>query len=122
MKWVGGSFGAALALAVFVAPAGAVDDTLKMALEEYGSAAGKISASVPFCGGPAEEVEYFERQVKQLAEKAGAGPIEWSVIQASLEKARDKAEIGKHHCTDDGGRALATDLLEKQKALQAALN
>ncbi|WP_339851676.1 hypothetical protein [uncultured Nisaea sp.] len=122
MKLVVGSLGAALALAVFVAPAGAADDTLKTALQAYGSAAGKISASVPFCGGPAEEVDYFERQVKELAEKAGADPIEWSVIQASMEKARDQAEIGNHHCTEDGGRALATDLLEKQKALQAALN
>ena len=122
MKRFVGSLGAVLALTVFVAPAGAADDTLKMALEGYGSAAGKISASVPYCGGPAEEVAYFETQVKQLAEKAGAGPVEWSIIQASMEKARDKAEIGNHHCTEDGGRALATDLLEKQKALQAALN
>ena len=94
MNRVVGSLGVALALAVFVAPAGAADDTF----------------------------DYFERQVKELAEKAGADPIEWSVIQASMEKARDQAEIGNHHCTEDGGRALATDLLEKQKALQAALN
>lgn len=113
---------AAAVVLVGAAPANAADDALKAALLDYGSAAGKIAASVPFCGGPVEEIEYFERQVKQLAEKAGAGPIEWSIIKASMDKARDAAEIGKHHCTEDGGRNLATSLLEKQKALQAALN
>ncbi|MEQ8332958.1 hypothetical protein [Nisaea sp.] len=93
----------------------------KAALADYGSAAGKIAASVPFCGGPDEELAYFLKQAKELAEKAGAGPVEWSIIETALEKARDTAEIGNHHCTEDGGRALATDLLESQKALQAAL-
>ncbi|WP_193170337.1 hypothetical protein [Nisaea nitritireducens] len=122
MNRAGFILGAILAGGVFSAPATAAEDTLKNALTAYGSAAGKIAASVPFCGGPAEEVDYFERQVKELAEKAGAGPVEWSIIQAALEKARDAAEIQNHHCSEDGGRALATDLLEKQKALQAALN
>ena len=121
MKTAGLMLSAALAAAVFAAPAGAADDTVKAALAAYGSAAGKIAASVPFCGGPDEEVTYFLKQAKELAEKAGAGPVEWSIIKSSLEKARGAAEIGNHHCTEDGGRALATDLLESQKALQAAL-
>jgi len=121
MKTAGLILAATLAITVIAAPAGAADDTVKTALAAYGSAAGKIAASVPFCGGPDEEVAYFLKQAKQLAEKAGAGPVEWSIIKASLEKARDAAEIGNHHCTEDGGRALATELLESQKALQAAL-
>lgn len=121
MKTSGLMLAATLAAGILAAPAGAVDDTVKTALVAYGSAAGKIAASVPFCGGPDKEVTYFLKQAKELAEKAGAGPVEWSIIKASLDKARDAAEIGNHHCTEDGGRALATDLLDSQKALQTAL-
>jgi hypothetical protein len=122
MKGLGLMLSAALAIAAFSAPAGAADETLKQALEDYGSAAGTIAASVPYCGGPDKELAYFIAQVKQLAEKAGAGPLEWAAIAIAMQKSSAAAEIENHHCTEDGGRSLATDLLDKQKALQAALN
>lgn len=122
MKCLGLTLSAVLAGAAFAMPAGAADEALKKALDDYGSAAGKIAASVPFCGGPEKELAYFIAQVKQLAEKAGAGPLEWAAIAIAMQKSSAAAEIENHHCTEDGGRSLATDLLEKQKALQAALN
>ncbi|MEP3112375.1 hypothetical protein [Nisaea sp.] len=122
MKGLGLMLSVTLAVAAFSAPADAADEVLKKALDDYGSAAGKIAASVPFCGGPDKELAYFIAQVKQLAEKAGAGPVEWASIAIAMQKSSAAAEIGNHHCTEDGGRSLATDLLEKQKALQAALN
>ena len=111
-----------LAAALFATPACAADEALQKALDDYGRAAGKIAASVPFCGGPEEELSYFITQVKQLAEKAGAGPVEWAAIVIAMEKSSAAAKIENHHCTEDGGRSLATDLLEKQKALRAALD
>ena len=90
--------------------------------DDYGRVAGTIAASVPFCGGPEEELSYFITQVKQLAEKAGAGPVEWAAIAIAMEKSSAAAKIENHHCTEDGGRSLATDLLGKQKALRAALD
>lgn len=106
----------------FAVPAGAADDALKTAIAEYGAIAGKIEASVSFCGGPKEEEEFFVRQVRELAEKVGAGPVEWAAIRTAMQKAKTSADLTNHDCTDDGGRELATELLVKQRALQAALN
>ena len=113
---------ALLAAALFATPVCAADEALQKALDDYGRVAGTIAASVPFCGGPEEELSYFVTQVKQLAEKAGAGPVEWAAIAIAMQKSSAAAKIENHHCTEDGGRSLATDLLGKQKALRAALD
>ncbi len=44
------------------------------------------------------------------------------VVAAFSASAGAATEIGYYHGSEDGGRSLATDLLEKQKALQTALN
>ncbi|UUX50463.1 hypothetical protein NUH88_01950 [Nisaea acidiphila] len=105
-----------------VSPADAADKKLQEAIAAYGAAAGRIEASVPFCGGPKEEAEFFVRQAKELAEKAGAGPVEWAAIRAAMEKAKAGASFTNYDCSENGGRELATELMAQQRALQAALN
>jgi len=100
----------------------AADGALQKAIAEFGAAAGRIEASVPFCGGPPEEAEYFVEQVKGLATKAGAGPVEWAAIRVAMQKAKAGASFTGHDCTDDGARAMVTEMLAKQQAFQAALN
>lgn len=112
-----------IAVLLLAAPqAFAADEALKKALNDYGAAAGKIEASVPFCGGPPEEAESFAIRARKRAEEYGAGPLEWAVIRAAMQKAKEAASLTNRDCTDTGGRELATELLTAQRALQAALN
>ncbi|MBO6559954.1 MAG: hypothetical protein JJ959_05430 [Nisaea sp.] len=100
----------------------AADAALQKAIAEFGAAAGRIEASVPFCGGPPEEAEYFVEQIKGLSTKAGAGPVEWAAIRAAMQKAKSGAAFTGYDCTDEGARAMVTEMLLKQQALATALN
>ncbi|WP_193180007.1 hypothetical protein [Nisaea sediminum] len=104
-----------------VTDAQAADAALQKAIAEFGAAAGRIEASVPFCGGPPEEAEYFVEQIEGLSTKAGAGPLEWAAIRAAMQKAKSGAAFTGYDCTDEGARAMVTEMLLKQQALGAAL-
>ena len=112
-----------LAIAGLSAPgAQAADAALQKAIAEFGAAAGRIEASVPFCGGTPKDVEYFVEQVKGLATKVGAGPVEWTAIRAAMLKGKAGQSFTGYDCTDEGGRRMVTDMLEKRQAFAAALN
>ncbi|WP_420404688.1 hypothetical protein [Nisaea sp.] len=112
-----------LAVTVVAAQAAdAADAELQKAIADFGAAAGRIEASVPFCGGPPEEAEYFVEQVKGLATKAGAGPVEWAAIRSAMQKAKVGASFTGYDCTDDGARAMVTEMLAKRQAFGAALD
>lgn len=90
---------------------GAEEPTRQAALELYGSHAGRLAATVPFCGGSAEEEVYFRRQVRELAEKAGVSPEEWAVVETALDRAKAVAKPVRRDCSEDGAFDLSVPML-----------
>lgn len=100
----------------------AADAALQKAIAEFGAAAGRVEASVPFCGGTPKDVEYFVEQVKGLATKVGAGPVEWAAIRAAMVKGKAGQTFTGYDCTDEGGHRMVSEMLEKRQDFAAALN
>lgn len=94
---------------------------LDRALDAYGDEAGFIAASVPLCGGDAEEVRFFLEQVRGLLTKAGGGAAEWRVVQAAAERSQATAAPSPLVCEEEIGRKHAESLVKRLGTIRELL-
>ena len=101
--------------------AAAPDGQAREALERFGRHAGYIVATVPHCGGDEAEVDLFAGMVRRMLKQAGAGADDLAVVETAMASGRADAAPVAQDCTDQGGRALAAELMGLRDSVRDAV-
>lgn len=89
-------------------------------LDAFAKQVGYMASTIPFCGGPPEELTYFQGLILKMLRPAKLTKAELARYKDLAEQARVAAKPRGNDCTDNGGLANAGKLQNLLKALVAA--
>jgi len=101
--------------------AGKLVDAAPDAMRDYAEQAGYMVASIPKCGGDAEEVVYFKDIARDNLVQIGADEDDLGFLDFHMEQAAETAEPKNKDCSEDGGVPIASELFRLRSAIEAAL-
>ena len=121
-------FALSLAFSALPASAGKLVDALPEQMAGYAKQAGHILASIPLCGGDAEELDYFRGLARDTLRQIGADDDDIGYLDYYMEASAKTAKPRKRDCRDEDGLDLAAALfsfkneMERQLKAKASAN
>jgi hypothetical protein len=101
--------------------AGAFSSRAQVPVDAFATVVGRVLASIPFCGGDADEAAMFKGHINKMLTPFAPdqGDLErfWRAAMAAADAAQPKGV----DCTDAGGQALFGDLMAARRDIAAAL-
>jgi hypothetical protein len=114
--------GAALVgLSATPALAGKLVDAAPGAMKGYAQQAGYVLASIPKCGGDAEEESYFRDLARDNLVQIGADEDDLGFLDFHMMEAAESAKPRKKDCSEDGSVPLASELFRLRAEIREAL-
>lgn len=103
------------------AKAGKLVDAAPDLMRGYAEQAGYLLASIPKCGGDAEEEQYFRDLARDNLLQIGADEDDLGFLDFHMDQAAAAAKPKNRDCSEDGGVPLASELFRLRAEIQQAL-